>query len=196
MSAAGKGWSPSASPDPLLGEGPGLWCDQHRPSPSPSSAGAAAGSTPQSGTRWPACPPPRGKSHSAERCSCSAPSKPYTTYRAKDAKAQPSTDSTRGVQNPHSRLVPTQPRQCGDLLWSIPSQPNAAPSPSATAPQRRCRSLQEAVRRDNTPPVALRAGIPPPHRKFVITGRKRWGLHLCRSPAGASLINNLFPRAR
>lgn len=40
------------------------WC---RPSLSPSSAGAAVGSRPQSGTRSPACPPRRGKSHSAER---------------------------------------------------------------------------------------------------------------------------------
>lgn len=39
----------------------------YRPSPSPSTAGAAAGSRPQSGTRSPACPPRRGKSHSAGR---------------------------------------------------------------------------------------------------------------------------------
>lgn len=39
---------------------------RYRPSPSPSTAGAAAGSRRRSGTRSPACPPRRGKSHSAE----------------------------------------------------------------------------------------------------------------------------------
>lgn len=209
MSAAGKGLGNPAGPHPLFRVGlqaamsePYFGTDQHRPSPSPSSAGAAAGSTPRSGTRWWACPRPLGKSHSAERAergSWSVPRKPYTICRSKDGKGTPlltqhRQHSDRGVQNPHSCFAPTQPRQCGDVLWSIPSQLCSKGSQTLSRPH-----LPQPPRRwegTYAPPVVLRAGIPPPHGKSIITGRMRWGLHLRRSPAGASLINNLFPRAR
>lgn len=62
-------WDPSGAGGvghgPVAG-GPAA-APRSRPSLSPSTAGAAAGSRPRSGIRWPACPPPHGKSRSVGR---------------------------------------------------------------------------------------------------------------------------------
>lgn len=144
-------WDPSGAgavgPGPVAGGSAAA--PQGRPSLSPSTAGAAAGSRPRSGIRWPACPPPRGKSRSVGRtatdkisvvssckthltCTSKCPKGPRNfTSSANPEQPPPLSPCQRSPPQPHT----TWPER-GRPEYHFPGRwwglPRASPSPPAS----------------------------------------------------------------